>query len=179
MKNTIDYNWFSCLGLMIALFISSCAQESLDAELEIADGAGTLRTYKAYSIDSISGSGLEVYGRAVFWEGFDGNTYLQISLYNVAEDAAYPAGIYSGASPGGGELMSLYDIVNTGDKIGDTEEVYEFGEFSVSKFYTISEDGFFDNLENYDASIQISSDVGLVIASGDIGMNATPVETSD
>lgn len=160
-------------GLGLVIMMASCAQESLEAEFEIASGGGILTTYKSYAIDSVSGTGLEVYGRAVFWKGLEGNTYLQVSLYNVGSEAVYPSGIFSGELPGGSELMPLYDIVNTG-------ESYDFGEFSVSKYYTITTERFFDDLDGFNANIQIFiEESGAVIASGDIGMNADPLETSD
>lgn len=165
-------NWLSIL--LFSLLSAACSQEDLDAELEIADGAGTLTTYKAYTIDSLAGSGMSVYGRAVFWKGLDGTTLLQISLYNVTEGADFPAGIFSGALPGTSEIIALYDIANTG-------EGYGFGEFSVSKYFTIEDESFFDDLDSYNANIQIMlSDTNqTVIAAGNIGINADPVESSD
>ncbi|WP_258102375.1 hypothetical protein [Marinoscillum pacificum] len=156
-----------------SLAFYSCEQERLEDALEIADGAGTLTSYMAYQLDSVAGTS-DVYGRAVFWKGLEGYTYLQISLNNVPSDAVYPSAVYAGSTTASGsELMELYTIENTG-------EGYDFGEFSTSKYYVITTDGFYDGLQTYDANIKVmagSSD-NTIIALGDIGINADPVETN-
>lgn len=170
------YNRISTLIMLIYASFSfvSCEQERLDDALEIADGAGTLTSFKAYQLDSVAGQGTEVYGRAVFWKGLEGYTYLQVSLHNISEDAVHPSAIFAGSTEStGSELMELYTIENTG-------EGYDFGEFSTSKYYVITNVEFYDGLEIYDANIKImagSSD-NTIVSSGDIGVNADPVETN-
>jgi len=170
----VTKNIYITLLALVSIFIASCAEDRLEPELETADGGGTLTSYTAYAIDSIPGQGTNVYGRAVFWESPEFGTLLQISLYGIMEGNSHPAAVVAGsvAAPGA-EIMSLYTIENTG-------EGYAFGEFSTSKFYTISTAGFYEGLDSYDGNIQISlsSSDNTIVASGDIGLNATPVETN-
>lgn len=175
MRNILNKyisNW--SLLLMLTILSVSCQQETMEADYGIATGGGTLTTYKAYTIDSVPGTGAQVYGRAVFWEDYLGRTLLQVSVYNVGEDDLMPSAIFSGSMPGSTTLISLYNISNTG-------EGYDFGEFASSKYYVISEEGFYENLDAYNASIQImkSTSDDTVIAGGDIGMNAEPVESNE
>ncbi|UXP32674.1 hypothetical protein N6H18_01680 [Reichenbachiella agarivorans] len=171
MKNTFKHI-YTLLAVVAVGFLSSCEYDPAEPALEIANGAGTLTTYKAYTLDSIAGQNTEVYGKVVFWKSLDNKTLVQISLYNISESAEHASAILSGAfMTGGTELMSLYTITNTG-------EGYDFGEFSTSKFYIIDDAAFFEELDTYDASIQIfmSPTDNTVISGGDIGLNADPVE---
>lgn len=170
MKNLKNY----LSGLFLLVLFISCEQESIGPVEPIADGAGTLTTYKAYTLDSIPGTGFEVYGRAVFWEGIDGNTLLQVSLNNIADTAVHPSSIIAGTTMVPGDvLMPLYDITNTG-------EGYSFGEFSTSKYYVIANPDFFGSLDTYDAhvSILLNASDTLILSSGNIGLNAEPVESN-
>jgi hypothetical protein len=157
--------------LTVAVFalisLTSCEQDNVEPELNVAPGGGTLSTYKAYTLEAVTGMG-NVYGRIVFWKDNASNTLVQVSLYNTQNDVLYPSGVYSGdvsaASPE--QLMSLYSIQ------GST------GEFSTNKFYVIKDKTFYDGLATYDAHISIFSGTDAV-AIGNVGANATPVAKSE
>jgi hypothetical protein len=159
------------IHLIAAVFalisLTSCEQDNVEPELNVAPGGGTLSTYKAYTLEPVAGMG-NVYGRIVFWKDNANNTLVQVSLYNTENDLLYPSGVYSGdaneVSPD--QLMSLYSIQ------GST------GEFSTSKFYVIKDKTFYDGLDTYDAHISIFSGTDAV-AIGDVGANATPVAKSE
>jgi hypothetical protein len=155
------------LGLcLIITLITSCEQEELEPEMNVAPGGGAVSTYKAYTIDAAPGS--EVNGRVVFWQDNAGNTLVQLSLNNTEEGTLYPSAIFDGAvaEASATKLEPLYDID------GAT------GSFSTSKFYIISDKEFFDSLDTYDAhvSVLLGDDV---VATGDVGVNAAPVAVGE
>ncbi|MFD1003198.1 hypothetical protein ACFQ21_27985 [Ohtaekwangia kribbensis] len=158
---------FALMLIPAILMLTSCEQENVEPELEAAPGGGTLTVYKAYTLDSIPGQG-NIYGRVVFWRDNTKKTLVQVSLYNTASADIYPTGIYTGKAEDDlvTELQPLYSVS------GAT------GEFSTSKFYVITDKTFFENLETYNAHVKILLQ-STVIASGDIGENATPVAASE
>lgn len=191
------FNKIFFLGVLScsAVLFNACEQERLEDALEIADGAGTLTQYKAYSLDSVAGSG-EVYGRAVFWLGLDGKTLLQISLQNVAKNAVFQSSVLEGATSSPGAMVeSLYNIENNGEIYDpytgpddvdndddDTNDASDdinllYGEFSTSKYYTMKSPTFFDDLDTMNIHISISDGADL-ISIGDLGINANPVESN-
>lgn len=156
------------LMLIPAIFLfTSCEQENVEPELAAAPGGGTLTVYKAYTLDSIPGQN-NIYGRVVFWRDNTKKTLVQVSLYNTASANVYPTGIYTGKAEDDllTELQPLYSIS------GST------GEFGTSKFYVITDKTFFDNLDAFNAHVKVLLQ-STVIASGDIGENATPVAASE
>lgn len=152
-------------GLIVAL--SACEQEGVSPKLDTAPGGGTVTTFKAYTLDSIPGSG-NVYGRVVFWLDNAGNTLVQVSLYNTKTGMSYPSGIFEGTVAGGssGSVSALTAV--DGEK----------GEFSPYKYFVIADDGFFDSLDDLDAHVTIFLE-DTPVAVGDVGMNAAPVLTGE
>ncbi|WP_430427981.1 hypothetical protein [Maribacter litoralis] len=147
----------------------SCEQERLEPELTTAEGGGTLSTYTAYTIESTDPMGSNVYGRVVFYKTTLDQTLVQISLYNTIDGLMHPALILDGPS-GTGTTTSI-----TLDNIDGSS-----GEFSSSKFFVITDETFYDSLGMLDAhvSIYLSTDDDTIVATGNIGTNADPVETN-
>ncbi|WP_423997442.1 hypothetical protein [Maribacter sp. IgM3_T14_3] len=156
------------LTLVFGLLVS-CEQERLEPVLTTADGGGTLNTYTAYTIESTDPMGSNVYGRVVFYKTTLDQTLVQISLYNTIDGIMHPALILDGPS-GTGTTTSI-----TLDNIDGSS-----GEFSSSKFFVITDETFYDSLGMLDAhvSIYLSTDDDTIVATGDIGTNADPVETN-
>ena len=156
--------------IIITLFCFSCEQERIEPILTTAPGGGNVSAFKAYTIDSIPGVS-SVYGRVVFWEQPNGQTLVQAALHNTVDGMMHPSMFVIGTAADGEAtvLTQLYDVN------GDT------GEFATHKFYVIADTDFFDNLDTYDAhfSVQLSGTDPTIVATGDVGMNATPVESSE
>ena len=155
--------------LFLVFFTASCEQEMPEAALEVAEGGGTLRYYTAYTIDAADPSGSNVYGRVVFWKGTLNRTLVQVSLYNTIEGQQHPALILEGASGVGTTTLLTLDSVS-----GD------MGELNNNKFFVIGDNSFYDGLLDLDAHINIylSETDNTVVASGNIGLNADPVESN-
>lgn len=155
--------------IFLVFFTASCEQEMPEAALEVAEGGGTLRFFTAYNIDATDPSGSNVYGRIVFWKGTLDRTLVQVSLYNTIEGQQHPALILDGAAGVGTTTLLTLDTVS-----GDT------GELDDNKFYVISDTSFYDGLPDLDAHINIylSDTDNTVVASGNIGANAEPVESN-
>lgn len=153
--------------LLIAL--GSCDLEPLESAQEVAEGGGTLDTYTAYTIDASDPMGSNVNGRVVFWKTDLNQTLVQISLYNTVDDLLHPALLVDGAVGVGTTTMMTLDDVD-----GNT------GELSTNKFFLIADTSFYDALETLDAhvSITLSPDDDTIVATGDIGTNANPVDSN-
>ena len=158
----------------IVLFLAvvallSCEQERLGPELETAEGGGKLTTYTAYTIDATDPSGSNVYGRVVFYKTTLDQTLVQISLYNTISGFMHPALIVEGAAGTGTTTLIALDNIDGSS-----------GEFMTSKFFVITDTSFYDSLETLDAnvSISLSPTDDTIVAVGDIGINAEPVETN-
>jgi hypothetical protein len=153
--------------LFILLFALSCEQERLEPELTTLEGGGTLSQYTAYTINAADPSGSNVYGRVVFWKDNLGRTLVQISLYNTVDGLLHPALLIEGPATSGGAV--LYDLEAVS---GDT------GELESSKFFIISDTSFYDGITELDSHIDIylSEADPTVVASGNLGVNAEPVE---
>lgn len=164
------YSLYITSLILFASINFSCEDEKLDPALSYEGPGGTLTAFKAYTLETDPAVLDSAYGRVVFWQGLDGNTLVQLSLYNVPEDVTFSSAIMaeSLAEASSSTLMSLYDIENTG-------EGYDFGEFTTSKFYVISDPAFYGGLSSLDANVSVMRS-GTLIAGGDIGANATPVE---
>ncbi|WP_149275199.1 hypothetical protein [Pareuzebyella sediminis] len=155
-------------SVLILLILVSCDQERLEPVLTAADGGGKMTSFMAYTIGTESDS--DVYGRVVFWKDAIGRTQVQVSVYNTEVGATYPVSLVNGSvATAGSELMAIYDL------IGKETNGLVFGELGENKFFTITDTAFYDALPALDAHISIYSNGG-VIASGDIGANATPIE---
>jgi hypothetical protein len=148
--------------VLLLLFLTSCEQEGAVVELNTAPGGGTVSTYKAYEVSAMTED--DVYGRIVFYKDNADFTLVQVSLYNTDEESEYATTLFSGsldmADPS--VVKELYSID------GAT------GEFSVSKFFVISDKTFYDALGELDAHLKIMAGETLV-SSGNIGKNAAPV----
>jgi len=155
--------------IFLVFFIASCEQEMPEAALEAAEGGGTLRHFTAYTIDAADPSGSNVYGRVVFWQDNLNRTLVQVSLYNTIEGLQHPALILDGAT--GVETTTLITLDTVS---GDT------GELNDNKFYVISDTAFYNGLLDLDAHINIylSDTDNTIVASGNIGANAEPVESN-
>lgn len=155
--------------LVALIFIVSCEQERLEAELEVAPGGGTLTTFKAYTIASTDPEGANVYGRIVFWKDNLSRTLVQVSLYNTIPDLLHPALILGGSADAAGATLIELDTVS-----GDT------GELVSSKFFIITDTAFYDSIDSLDAHINIylSSTDDTIVASGNLGANAEPVASN-
>lgn len=156
----------SVLTLILITF-GSCDLEPLQSAQEVAEGGGTLDTYTAYTIDSTDPSGSNVYGRIVFWKTDLDQTLVQISLYNSVEGLLHPAIIMEGAAGVGTTTTMILDEVD-----GST------GELSSNKFFLIDDTAFYDSIMTLDAhaSIALSPDDDTIVATGNIGVNADPVQ---
>ncbi|MDB2606745.1 hypothetical protein N9Y48_03080 [Zobellia sp.] len=153
----------------VALGLLSCEQERLEPVLTTAEGGGTLSTYQAYTISSTDPSGSNVYGRVVFYKTTLDQTLVQVSLYNTMEAELHPALILDGAIG-----IETTTAVTLDDIDGST------GEFATNKFYVITDEAYYDAIETMDTHINIylSETDNTIVASGNLGANAEPVETN-
>ncbi len=153
----------------IALTVLSCEQERLEPVLTTADGGGTLNTYMAYTLESTDPMGSNVFGRVVFYKTTLNQTLVQISLYNTVDGLMHPALILDGAS-GTGTTTAI-----TLDNVDGTS-----GEFSSSKFFVITDETYYDSLMMLDGHVNIylSPTDNTIVATGNIGLNADPVESN-
>ncbi|WP_419213671.1 hypothetical protein ACNR9Q_05805 [Maribacter sp. X9] len=158
----------------IVLFLSvvtllSCEQERLDPELTTAEGGGTLTTYTAYTINSTDPAGSNVYGRIVFYKTSIDQTLVQVSLYNTVPGLMHPVLILDGAI--GDETSTMITLDNVS---GDS------GELATSKFYVISDTSFYDAITSMDSHVNIylSTTDATIVASGNLGINAEPIESN-
>lgn len=157
----------------IVLFLSvvtllSCSQERLEPVLTTAEGGGTLNTYTAYTINSTDPMGSNVYGRIVFYKTTLDQTLVQLSLYNTVDDIMHPAVIVEGeAGTGTTTMMALANVNGT------------LGEFT-DKFFVITDTAFYDSIMDLDShvSVSLSPDDATIVATGDIGTNADPVDSN-
>tara|TARA_R110000744_G_C19097505_1_gene533195 strand:+ start:124 stop:588 length:465 start_codon:yes stop_codon:yes gene_type:complete len=154
---------------MIFGLLISCEQERLDPVLTTAEGGGTLDNYIAYSVMSTDPMGSNVYGRIVFYETTLDQTLVQLSLYNTIDGEMHPALIVDGAADMGSTTIIALDDVS-----GST------GEFMTNKFFVITDTDFYDSIMTLDAhvSISLSPSDDTIVATGDLGINADPVETN-
>jgi len=166
MKTNIKNLSLVTLFLMI---VSSCELERLDAATEAAPGGGTLSEYTAYTIDSTDPDGSNVFGRIVFWKTPLDQTLIQVSLYNTIDGLMHPALLLQGAS--GTSTTTLLEL----DDVSGSS-----GEFSTDKFVLIPDTSFYESIEGLDANVSIflSDNDNTIVASGDIGMNAMPVDSN-
>lgn len=146
--------------------LTSCEQQNYEPNFTVAPGGGTVTTFKAYTLTSSSGD--NIYGRVVFYKYSEKVTLVQIGLYNTSASSSYTAAIFGGKVSGGAStaLVTLYNVD------GAT------GAFGTSKFFVINTEGFYDNLESYNANVKVMLSASTVSA-GDIGVNADPVEEGD
>lgn len=157
------------LTIVATLGLFSCEQERLDPILTTAEGGGTLSEYMAYTIASTDPAGSNVNGRIVFWKDNLDQTLVQVSLYNTIPDLKHPALIMDGMIGTGTTTMVALDDIS-----GDT------GELDSSKFFIITDTAFYDSITEMDAHINIylSDTDATIVASGDLGLNAEPIETN-
>lgn len=164
MKRLHKLNFIPLLGFMLTLLISvtSCEQQNYEPNANAASGGGTKTTYKAYTLASATGT--TVYGRVVFYKYSASVTLVEMGLYNTTAGTSYSSSIYQGKlAAGSATALKPLDTIS-----GAT------GAFTTNKFFTINEAGFYDKLSAYDASVKVM--VGtMMVASGNIGVNATPV----
>lgn len=170
MKFNIQYTErvFIAVFLTILTFLTSCEQEHFEPNLTALPGGGTVTTYKSYTLESTDPGGVNVYGRVVFYKYSSTVTLVQMGLYNTDPDVSYTAKIFNGKFLEGSSTVSK-DL----DAISG-----ESGAFSTSKYFTISEAGFFDGLSGYNANVRVLMGA-TAVATGDIGANADPVAESD
>lgn len=154
---------------IILMTFGSCDLERLESAQSAADGGGTIDTFTAYTIESTDPTGSNVYGRIVFWKTDLDQTLVQISLYNTIADILHPAILVEGAAGIGTSEMMTLDEVD-----GST------GELSDSKFFLIPDTAYYDSITTLDAhvSISLSPTDGTIVATGNIGMNADPVDSN-
>lgn len=154
---------------ILILVLSSCDLERLESAQETAEGGGTIETFTAYTIDSTDPMGSNVYGRIVFWKTDLDQTLVQISLYNTIDDILHPAVLVNGAAGVGTTTMMAIDDVD-----GST------GELSTNKFFLIADTAFYDSVATLDAhvSVSLSASDATIVAAGDIGANADPVDSN-
>ena len=147
--------------LLSLTFLTACEQKNFEPNYNAAPGGGTLSTYKAYTLSSTDKLG--IYGRVVFYKYNATVTLVQMGLYNTTKGTTYQASIYGGALAAN-SATALKPL----DKIDGAT-----GAFATTKYFTISEAGFYDKLDTYNASVKIMSTA--MVASGNIGSNAKPV----
>lgn len=165
LKNTIP----SLSFLFAFLLIASCEQDRLEPALETADGGGTLTRFTAYTIDSTDPEGSNVNGRIVFWQDRSNRTLVQISVYNTVPGLQHPALILDGAVGMDNEI-----ILDLGSVSGDT------GELASSKFFIVDDADYYSSIAEMDSHINIylSESDDIIVATGDLGSNAEPVDTN-
>ncbi len=182
---------------LLLLVFSSCELERLESAQEVADGGGTLTNFKAYTLDATDPATNNVFGRIVFWETTLNQTLVQISLqspefadlYDITtpSDVVYPSAIMADAV--GVETttsMSLYDVefyasaYTTTDAEGEETTAFNYyGEFGESKFFIIDDADFYGSIEDLDSHVNIyDADGTTILASGNIGVNADPVDSN-
>lgn len=164
MKRYTTLRFSLLAGLLFGLMslITSCEQTNYEPNANAAPGGGTVSVYKAYSLTGVGGS--TVYGRVVFYKYSSSVTLVQMGLYNTASGTSYASSIYQGAlAANSTTALKPLDAVS-----GET------GAFASNKYYTITDANFYNNLGTYNASVRIMAG-SAVIASGNIGANATPV----
>jgi len=148
--------------LLSLTLLTACEQENYEPNYNAAPGGGTLSIYKAYSLTSTGNQG--VYGRVVFYKYSATTTLVQMGLYNTAKGVTYASSIYSGALATNPTVtLKPLDAIN-----GET------GAFAANKYFTINEAGFYDKLDALNASVRVMATT--MVASGNIGANAAPVE---
>lgn len=154
---------------VLLVTFGSCDLERLESAQEVAEGGGTLDTFTAYTINATDPMGSNVNGRIVFWQTALDQTLVQISLFNTIDGVLHPAILVEGASGVGTTTMMTLDEVD-----GTT------GELSISKFFLIADTAFYDSVTSLDAhvSISLSSTDATIVATGDIGANADPVDSN-
>lgn len=154
---------------VLLVTFSSCDLERLESAQEVAEGGGTLDTFTAYTIDSTDPTGSNVNGRIVFWKTDLDQTLVQISLYNTIVDTFHPAILVDGAVGVGSMTMMTLDDVD-----GNT------GELATNKFFLIADTSFYDALTAIDAhvSVSLSPTDNTIVATGNIGINAEPVDSN-
>ena len=159
-------NKLSVFTVLLITF-GSCDLQRLESAQAVAEGGGTLDTFSAYTIDATDPMGSNVFGRIVFWKTDLDQTLVQISLYNTVDGLLHPAILIDGAVGEGTMTMMAIDDVD-----GST------GELATNKFFLIADTSFYDGLATLDASVSISlsPDDPTIVAEGDIGANAEPVE---
>ena len=167
MKNAyrIEILFFGIFYVLVLMFLTSCEQEEAVVELNVAPGGGTVSTYKAYTVSASTED--DIYGRIVFYTDNSDFTLVQVSLYNTDADTDYETTLFGGAQDVEDPTVvkSLYSVD------GAT------GEFAPSKFYVIADKTFYDGLTAFDAHLKIMAGE-LLVSSGNVGMNATPVAES-
>ncbi|MBL0743197.1 hypothetical protein [Chryseolinea lacunae] len=169
MKNILKTK-IASLMLMASVattLLSACEQVSVNPELGTAPGGGTITTFKAYTLDSIPGTG-RVYGRVVFWLDNANNTLVQVSLYNTKAGSSYPTGLYAGTVAGGSStsLAALTPVDG------------EAGEFAPYKYFVVGKKDFYESLDELDGHVSIFLEDDAV-AVGDVGLNAEPVQVGN
>lgn len=158
---------FILLGtiLWVAALLTACEQQNFEPNANVAPGGGTVSTYKSYTLTAADNK--NIYGRVVFYKYNTSVTLVQMGLYNTATGTSYAAAIYPGAvTASAATPLKPLDAVS-----GAT------GGFSTNKYYTISEAGFYDKLNTYNANVKIMAG-STVVATGNIGSNAAPVAQS-
>ena len=158
---------FKIFTALAVITWTACDQERLEPVTSVADGGGTLTSYMAYTVDSIQGQRSNVYGRIVFWEDNPGKTLIQVSLFNTIENVVHPAMIVEGTTGQGGAVLTELAHIS-----GST------GELSEHKFYVINDLDYYDLLPDLNAHINIymSQTDNTIIATGNLGLNAEPIE---
>ena len=150
------------IALILALLNTACEQQDFEPNSNAAPGGGTVSTYKAYTLTSADSKGIN--GRVVFYKYSSSVTLVQMGLYNTATGTSYSAAIYPGVVTAGSATP-----LKTLDTVSGTT-----GAFSTNKYYLINEAGFFDKLSAYNASVKVMAG-STPVATGNIGVNATPV----
>ena len=154
---------------LLLMSFGSCDIERLDSAQEVAEGGGTLTNFTAYTIEPTDPDGSNVFGRVVFWQTDLDQTLVQVSLYNTVPGLQHPVLILEGAV--GTSTATDIDLATVS---GET------GELDANKFFLIADTTFYDTLPTLDAHISIflSESDDTVVASGNLGANADPVETN-
>lgn len=169
MKNTIIMRALIIVSaLALAGILASCEQENYEPATSALPGGGTVTTYKAYALGAADPQGDNIYGRIVFYKYSATVTLVQMGLYNTDSETSYVSEIYSGALAEGSTTVS-----RTLDNVDG-----ESGAFATFKYFTITDETFFDDLNAYDAHVQVKAGA-LMVAAGDIGANAAPVEENE
>lgn len=164
MKRIINILYTLSTVLLLTVLFTACEQKDFEPNYNAAPGGGTLSTYKAYTLTATGAQG--IYGRIVFYKYSPTVTLVQMGLYNTTKGTTYQASIY-----GGTLATNSTTALKPLDKIDGAT-----GAFATTKYFSISEAGFYDKLDAYNASIRVMG--AAMVASGNIGANAKPIASA-
>ncbi len=158
---TISYNEIIQFNGYVNVHLSESDLGTIVAQGDIGSNELTSNT-EDYDLMAVAGSGIE--GKATITERVSGEILVVISLENTQAGAEHPAHIHAGSVVSGGSITISLNPVNGDNGMSRTD---------VSKFDDDTPVSF-SQLKEYAGHVNVhmsASDLGTVIATGDIGGN--------